>query len=459
MALLVLALVAIAAAFMIYRAIGNASKRDDLSIITTASFGKIDEALLQFAMLYKRLPCPASGTLHTGDEDPATTITNLVTGTTTCNSPSGVVPWKVLGLEQSAVLDPSGRYISYRVYDGTSGFTRTGGLDVVNCQNDDVLTGYPTGSCATTRENTLRDFVSGKGVTVNDMGTAKSSVAYVLISTGETGFGAYYPGGSAPNTMPSSSSKEFQNAGSGGTYWITAASSPETAASDATHFDDVVSYKFAYDLANALKLARPWALQVTLDGSAACSPPTGATCTSVSPLLNVYLQNPLKMSTNSGNDKGAVTVTAAADVARFVCKETGGSTNAMSACLLTPDELTTSGNEKLTFDFKVRRAVAMIKLLGMQHTGGGDEQAQFTFYNNGTQVAQVTKISCNTGGNALGQYTISMPSGTEFTSVEVKALNKTNGGSSSISVAAIAACYPLGATCQVPSYNAADDCP
>ncbi len=460
MVVVVVALIGLALAFLIYHGLQRLPQRLDAAGATSTSFTKLDEALLQFVMLYKRLPCPASGTAHTGLEDPQPSSTDYSLGSTTCNSPSGVVPWKVLGLSQTQVLDPWNRYIAYRVYDGATGFTRSNGLSVSDCINESTLTGYSTGGCAATHENTLGDFFAGKGLSVNDYGTSRTGIAYALISMGESGNGAYYPAGTAPNSMPSSSSKEFLNAGSAGTYWTLAASGPDVAANDGAHFDDALAYKSAFDLGSASRAARPWSLQITLDGSSVCSPPAG-TCSAVSPLAGLYLQNPLKMSTNAGTAKGAVTVTATADSARLVCTDTSGGIDAMAACVLPGDELTTSGNERLTFDFKVRRTVAMVKLKGMQSSGGGDERAVITFYNGATQVAQFTKTACHSGGNAIGQYSFSMPAGTEFTLIDVRATTKTGGGgtTSSISVAAVAACYPLGTVCQVPSYSSSDDCP
>jgi hypothetical protein len=463
--LVVLLLAAFAVAFLFFGAMGHPSKLVDASTADAASFRKLGDALARFVMLNRRLPCPASGTAHTGAEDPQASATDFTQGTTTCNSPSGVVPWQVLGLSQADALDPWGRYVSYRVFDGATGFTRTNGISVGDCINESTLTGYSTGSCATTHENTLGDFFSGKGITVNDFGTANTGIAYVLISMGETGNGAYYPGASAPNTMPSGSSKEFLNAGSAGTYWTLAASSPQTDALDANHFDDALSYATAFDVATAAKSARPWPLQVSLEPTTSqCTPPPAA-CSNVSFSSDNSNQTSLKFWTDNANGHGAAVATAAADTSRVICDVTG-SFNGISPCTTSAsgggDDLDTSNNETLTFDFKVRRAVAMVKLAGMQHTGGSDEQAQITFYDSsGNPVGSpLTKISCHNGSGAIGQYLVTPTiANAEFTKVEVKALNKTTGGSSDFAVAAIAACYPSGATCQVPSYSTADDCP
>jgi len=424
--LLVLAIAAFFTAFMLYNALGSVAKREDAGTNNQQSFAKLDDAILRFAMTNKRLPCPAIGTQRTGLADPNS-------ATTTCNTPAGIVPWATLGLSETDALDSWSRYISYRVFDGATGFTSSTGFDTSNCQGEATLTSYATGSCPATHENTISDFISGRGLTVNDLGTAKTGVAYVLISHGETGNGSYYPGATAPNTMPSSASKEFLNAGSAGTYWIVSASSPDVGADSASHFDDFVRYADAATLARATKLPRAWPLGVALNATTV--PASTGYSTAVSSL-----------KVTSTSPAGASLVTASADNARQICQvKTGPSTIiGISPCDNSSgnDEFKTDNNEKLTFDFKVKRTQLILKLTDFQ-VGANAERAQVTFYNGATQVQQNTLTACTLAGlTDTSQYKIAMPAGTEFTKVDVAAINKTTGGSSSdFAAAEIGACH------------------
>lgn len=432
--LVIFAIVGILAAVLIYNSLGTVSKRLDAAQTGATSFQKIHDALVRYVMLNQRLPCPASGTAQTGDADPNT-------ATATCNTPAGVVPWNSLGLDKTDAIDPWGRYIFYRVYDGASGFTQANGLSLHNCLDETVSTVYALSGAGSTcnsitHENTVSDFFVSKGLTVNDMGTAKAQVAYALISAGESGLGAFYPGGSTALSSPSTSSKEYLNAGSGGTYWITAASDPSVAATDAAHFDDVVSYAFANDVAKHAQLAgRPWKLyqvftQSTLGLSSTYN--TGSSSVKVQPA-------------SAGTNQGPVMVTASGSSTRYVCA-TNMPTQGLAPCATATtngsDHLTTAGNESLTFDFRVTRSTLVIGLTDFRYTGGGSikEQAQLTFYNAaGTQVDQRTVQACSSGGSSVAQFTITPAA--SFTKVSVTALTEIGSASSSdFAVAAIMAC-------------------
>lgn len=432
MALVLLAIAGLLAAFLLYTSLGVVSKRFDSSASNTVSFKKIHDALMQFAMLNRRLPCPATGLSHDGSES-----LSPPSDPTTCFTPGGVVPWKAIGLAESEALDPWGRYISYRVLDGSNGLTKptTPAPPLSDCLDELVTTTYalsgPSGAAcnSTTHENSVSDFLVTQGVTVNDMGTAKK-VPYVLISMGETGRGAFYPGGTAPVPPASSASKEFLNAGSLGTYWITAPSDQSVAVDDASHFDDVLSYPSALDFARQIHWGAPWSLNTVFTHGN-----LGVTTSNYN-----SAQTSLKVATSGG----PVMVTAAGDTARYIC---GTSTNPEGVAPCTTatnggDKMdSNAGNERLTFDFRVTRKVLVVQLTDFKATGGGDnERAQVTFYNAaGTQVDQKTVTACATsGGQRTGQYTLTPAA--DFTRVTITALTKTGGGNSSSAVSAIMAC-------------------
>ena len=425
--LLLFAIVGILAAVLIYNSLGNASKRFNAAQAGTTSFQKIGDAFARYVMLNQRLPCPASGTANTGDADPNA-------ATVTCNSPAGVVPWNTLGLDKTDAIDPWGRYVWYRVYDGATGFTRANGLAMHNCLDETTTTTYALSGAgstcnSTTHENSISDFLASKGLTVNDMGTAKSGIAYVLISPGETGYGGFYPGGTSAVTPPSASSKEFLNAGSGGTYWITAPSTG-VAPGDATHFDDVLSYATALDVAKTARVAgRPWPLSTTFTHT-----DLGVTTSN----YNTGVSS-LKVAVSGG----PVMVTAAADTTQKVCGLSSTPEGAAPCTTQTNGNnlLVTTNNERLTFDFRVSRRYAVVQLTEFRASGGGDnERAIVTFFNAaGTQVDQQTVTACATSGsNRIGHYTLTAAA--DFTKIEVRGTTKTGGGNSDLGVAAIMAC-------------------
>jgi len=94
-------------------------------------------------------------------------------------------------------------------------------------------------------------------LTVNDKGANVTGVAYVLVSHGETGRGAYLPSGQRLLPLPASGGAEASNA-SVGSYAITTSNS--TAAVDqATFFDDIVVYESLINLIEKSGLAaRNW---------------------------------------------------------------------------------------------------------------------------------------------------------------------------------------------------------
>jgi hypothetical protein len=359
-----------------------------------------------------------------------------------------VVPWNTLGLAKTDAVDPWGRYVFYRVYDGATGFTRTNGLNAHDCLDEETsvtyaLSGAGSTCNSTTHENSLTDFIATKGLTVEDMGSSRTKVAYVLISPGESGFGGYYPGATAPLTTPAAASKEFLNAGSGGTYWITAASAPSVAATDDAHFDDIVSYAFAVDLEKKAGMAgRAWALSTIFTHTN-----LGVTTSN----YNTGVSS-LKVATSGG----PIMVTAAADSAQKVCG-VSSTPEGVAACTTQTNGnnlLITTNNERLIFDFRVTRRYAVLQLTEFRASGGGDnERALITFYNGSTQVDQQTVTACATsGGERSGLYRLTAAA--DFTKIEVRGTTKTGGGNSDLGVAAIMACK-IGSDCPVPpSYPA-----
>lgn len=106
---------------------------------TRAKLEALEQAMVRFVMVNRRLPCPADGALGTGnaqsgvEQRPAQECTAMATG---------VVPWRSLGVPADAAMDAWGNLITYRVWARTSGgggsaintsLAMDGGMDFSEC--------------------------------------------------------------------------------------------------------------------------------------------------------------------------------------------------------------------------------------------------------------------------------------------------------------------------------------
>lgn len=455
LAVLLLVLAGFVGAILLFGGNLASSRKLEARVAGQAAYQSLHEALVRFVQVNKRLPCPANGAANpqTGAEEKLSD--------TACGVPAGVVPWAALGLPKSAPTDSHGRLYSYRVHDGTAGFTRTGGLNLSNCLDSDAAIVYTlsgpldSGSqltCnATTHENTRSDFLESKGLSVSDRGATKTKVAYVLIGHGPTGLGAYTaadsPAAPVQLTLPHASSKEFLNAGSGGTYWILDPSDSTVSADDAAHYDDDVSYRLAGDLVAAAKIGgRPWPLYTTfsrVNATGSVTPLTGNVSTGVSSRKIAVTGGPVMVNafaTSATRHISSMPVSIFYGIGAMTTSGGGG-------------QLTTANNEGLTFDFRVRRRILKITLGNFNIVSGNEERVQFTFYDDTTQVAQLTKQACASAG-ATASLVIDLgspPYNKEFTKVDVQALTRLGDTSSSnFVVTSMAACQYDDAGCTLP---------
>jgi len=233
-------------------------------------FSQIQNALVGFAGVNQRLPCPASPTGAANPGWPDDKPLGLP-ASTTCQYPGGIVPWKALGLSQEQVTDEWGQLISYRVYDGSIGLTQNYGASAVDCDTDNLTTVNvaPTtaGLCNAVNgtHDTLRsDFIFGKGLSVHDFGSDPNTanvlnVAYVLISHGPSGLGGYL-GNGIRRAMPATDARDYANTQESPSFFIKqAVSSADTVPGTTGHYDDVVAYLKISDLLSLSGLdARNW---------------------------------------------------------------------------------------------------------------------------------------------------------------------------------------------------------
>jgi hypothetical protein len=240
---------------------------------------RIDSALADFVAQHRRLPCPARGNIASGALNAGVEAINLGTGQCMpANQSDGVVPWSTLGLSDSAALDAWNGRISYRVQPSlASNLLRL--MNMSWCSLPGATNGAPgpSNSCAPAPCAGLAcmhpsNYLYGKGVQVRDASGAwlnqaapawaglpvppppSSGAAYVLVSHGANGAGAYGPSGALQAGSPAPGNQELANrnglALTGTTVFIDTA---PVATVGVTYFDDVLSHP---TLATVLERAR-----------------------------------------------------------------------------------------------------------------------------------------------------------------------------------------------------------
>lgn len=166
---------------------------------TRKQLDEIQQALFGYAIINKRLPCPAIKN-QTILANPATAGRPDITAGV-CNTNPGVLPWIELGLNET---DAWGRRFTYSVT--SSAFTANLGFTLIS-----------TGSL------TIKDATVGN--------TIASNIPAVVISHGANGLGAYTPQGiQIPNT--SAGPDEITNSTNGTNLFVSHDSRPD--------FDDQV---------------------------------------------------------------------------------------------------------------------------------------------------------------------------------------------------------------------------
>jgi prepilin-type N-terminal cleavage/methylation domain-containing protein len=178
----------------------------------------LDTAMANFVAANRRLPCPANGTIASNAANAGVESPFPATGT--CNAASqifGVVPWVTLGLTEEEATDPWLGRMTYRVDPALTQIAPRL-MDMSNCDPSSVAGGVGAGnSCKTPIPpcggnagcTSPSEFLLNKGLDVWDglngnAGWAArqnnrsngTGAAYVIISHGPTGSGAYNKNGS-----------------------------------------------------------------------------------------------------------------------------------------------------------------------------------------------------------------------------------------------------------------------
>jgi hypothetical protein len=236
-------------------AITNALTASQRLSTTTARMQAIDAAIVQFVMQQKRLPCPADGRLASTNANAGLERRNA--GSCNVNGAGteqhGVVPWITLGLSESDATDGWNRRFTYRtalalVADNALDMSwcdpaGTGGLGAGNvcsstCTSASLATCTPPSTYLLNKGLQIKN-VAGT-VVMDPAGAPPNGAAYVVISPGSSGGGAYLSSGqlSTSNTTDGTEeAKNYANLELGGYYLDDSISD----GAGTTHFDDIVS--------------------------------------------------------------------------------------------------------------------------------------------------------------------------------------------------------------------------
>jgi hypothetical protein len=400
--LIAVVLLLIIAGFLAALAFFEARGKGERSAQEGQRFDAIKAALVQFVAVNGRLPCPANPAAGSGNAEPET-------GSAICNYPQGSVPWRTLGARREDAIDSWGWKISYRVYTGSAGsLTQADGTNLMNCDTVQTLSAgrTPAGLCRQAKDTLDTEFLAGKGLTITWFGSVINDAAYVLISHGPSGLGAYTSGSSVQKSLPASAN-ELQNLATDG-FVATNPSAASVAPSDVAHFDDVLAYQTISELVKLAGVgARDWPdttglSDVTLDAATVTAALEGDAATLGQTTLNV--DNARLTGLISGGTQNL-----AFDAAMDAVGTASGGTS-MSSSL--------GEGVRIELNTKATQLAVTLNHFGHTEMGGvWKEQAQLNFYNDDSQVHTQIVQSCQ-GGNGLASFTIDLGM-TEFDKVEI----------------------------------------
>ena len=215
---------------------------------TLTRMATVDAAIAQFVAVQKRIPCPADGSLASTVNNAGVEVAPDANGCS--NQANGVVPWVSLGLTETDASDGWDHRFTYRT-EQSLGKT----MDMSQCDpagTGPASAGACTPGCVSTSLATCttpQNFLAGKGlqvrnvagtVVMNPAAVPATGAAYVVISAGETGGGAYLNTGVLATTTTTDGNEEKKNYANLAVqaYYVDDSISD---VAGATHFDDLVS--------------------------------------------------------------------------------------------------------------------------------------------------------------------------------------------------------------------------
>jgi len=337
---------------------------------TEQRLDRIEQALRAYALIRQELPCAADGALDTG-------LANPTLGA--CITPEGTVPWATLGLQKDDALDAWNRKISYRVREGNTSL-------------------IPPPATLTVRD----DYVNPPTI---------ANVAWVLISHGPTGYGAWLLKGNSPApaqrmvlptdvAAPSFDPDEYSNTQlSPATGFVKKPFNVvDLSPSQVAFFDDVVSYKTLTKLLEETGLGENDQDELEDDAD-----PISLDSTNLDPTNTIFsgFSSGKQTLTIPGSDT-APALTVSVQAGQQIVRDNTGSPktgigvcNASGPCNSTNAQL--SGAETLSFKL-VDKTAYKLGVLFKNFTLA--ESAQITFMLNGAQVGTVVSYSASGGANA-----------------------------------------------------------
>lgn len=158
---------------------------------TRAKLEALEQAMVRFVMVNRRLPCPADGDLAPGDPNQGLELgaAGVCNPATQIN---GVVPWRSLGLAQGDATDAWNTMVTYRVWGGANTLTvHTGpgtGMDMSNL--DPATPGAVSGWLASRGFRVCNAVGCPLAAELTNKALG-NGVAYVLISHGPNRLGGF----------------------------------------------------------------------------------------------------------------------------------------------------------------------------------------------------------------------------------------------------------------------------
>ena len=271
--------------------------------LTRARMANVDNALLAYVTQYRRLPCPADGTKASNATGAGVEAVTVTSGVRSCGTQqNGVVPWSTLGLSATDIEDGWGGRLTFRVgpdlaLDGAMDFTS---CDPAGSLNTAINTTAPvppwcivagpaasqcnTGTLSTqcTTPAVALTGSSAKGLVVENAagaiiadprGSATAptppnpnqtfGAAYVLISHGAEGGGAFSSEGKLLGSPVAAGTKETLNFANAAYTQPSALPAAPTSflvddvlngSATTSHFDDLVSRPGVFALAMKAQL-------------------------------------------------------------------------------------------------------------------------------------------------------------------------------------------------------------
>lgn len=219
---------------------------------TQAKLKTIEIALVGYAAVHGRLPCPADGRDTTGVEYGSSSGC-------TDNQQYGVVPWTTIGLSEADSVDAWNHRITYRVGNhlwvdqgmnmascdaaGTESTPATPKLCDANCTGTNLSECTPPALFLQTGKGIdIKDAAASGNALMDTTTTPTGGAAFVLISHGKQGHGAYPRGSPSIVPLTGSGDNEAPNSNNvavafGTTFFV---DTDYNESSGTNHFDDIV---------------------------------------------------------------------------------------------------------------------------------------------------------------------------------------------------------------------------